>query len=84
MTLPTNISGSEDGGGSLLPGFAVLDSSPSFVLDPWIQETEHCQRCGGLETVIYAWEFAQGRLGVCLGCGGAKKAPFTRTVGEAA
>jgi hypothetical protein len=57
---------------------------PSTILDPWIQESEYCQRCGGLETVIYAWEFSQGRLGVCLGCGQPKQAPFTRTVGEVA
>ena len=65
-------------------GFAVLNSSRSFVLDPWIQEMEDCSRCGGLEIVIYAWEFADGRLGVCLGCGRPKQVKFTRTVGGVA
>ena len=52
----------------------------SVVLDPWVQEMENCSKCGGPEIVIYAWEFAEGRLGVCLGCGQPKKAPFTRTM----
>ena len=82
MTLPTESSPSdavgmmEEGGGSL-GGVAVLD--------PWLyQDNRYCERCGGMENVIFAWRFAGGRLGMCVGCGRPVPEPDTRTNSEVA
>ena len=70
------------GGGAEHSDLAVLETP---VLDPWLyQENRYCERCGGWETVIFAWEFAGGRLGCCLGCGRPVPEPFTRVNSEAA
>ncbi len=54
------------------------------VLDPWVQEMRYCERCGGWEICIFAWECAEGRIGCCLGCGRPRAEAFTRMNSEAA
>jgi hypothetical protein len=57
--------------------FAVLDSSI-------YQDMCWCFKCGGERVFLLVYEFEGGRVGVCLGCGDERIAPFTRTTGEAA
>ena len=51
----------------------------STVLDPWVQEMDWCEQCGGEQIVVFAWEFEGGRVGCCLGCGRERVQQFTRT-----
>jgi hypothetical protein len=52
------------------------------ILDPWIQEMQDCEQCGGEQIVVFAWEFEGGRVGCCLGCGERRIAYFDRTTSE--
>ena len=87
MTLPTerfpqeatqSVGGCGDGG-CCLGGetVAVLDSSV-------YQDMRWCVNCGGPQVFVVVYEFEGGRLGVCLGCGDERVAPFSRTTAEAA
>lgn len=48
------------------------------------QDMRWCSNCGGEQVFIELYEFAGGRVVVCVGCEQQKVVPFTRTVGEAA
>jgi hypothetical protein len=48
------------------------------------QEPRWCMNCGGEQTFLPVYECEFGRIGICLGCGEEKLAPFTRVTGEAA
>ena len=48
-------------------------------LDPFLyEEPRWCLNCGGEQRFFPCFEFAGGRVGVCLGCGGEKVIPFSR------
>jgi hypothetical protein len=59
-------------------------SLPTQLLETWVQEMRHCDRCGGEQIFVLAWEFESGRVGVCLGCGEERIERFSRTNSEAA
>jgi hypothetical protein len=48
------------------------------------QDMRFCWNCGGQRIFLPVYECEAGRVGVCLGCGDERIAPFTRTTGEAA
>lgn len=62
----------------------ICSPSTPIVLDVWVQEMRHCDKCGGPQIFVLAWEFEGGRVGCCLGCGDERIERFTRTTGEAA
>jgi len=61
-----------------------IGAVPSAILETWVQEMRHCDRCGGEQIFVLAWEFESGRVGVCLGCGEERIERFSRTNSEAA
>jgi hypothetical protein len=63
-----------------------MSCSPStpIILETWVQEMRHCDRCAGEQIFCVAWEFEGGRVGCCLGCGEERIERFTRTTVEAA
>lgn len=83
QSLPTD-SPSHSGHVGTADGDGILGRDVA-VLDPWLyQDNRYCERCGGWEIVVFAWRFAGGRLGVCLGCGRPVPEPDTRMNSEAA
>lgn len=53
-------------------------------LDPFLyEEPRWCVNCGGEQRFFPCFEFAGGRVGVCLGCGDERVIPFSRTNAEA-
>lgn len=48
------------------------------------QDMRFCPRCGGEQIFIQVFEIEAGRVGYCVGCGGERFIPFTRSVSEAA
>jgi hypothetical protein len=80
MSLPTEVTipqvnvGPEGGDCGTL---AVLDSSVC-------RDMRWCAKCGGEQVFVEVYEFADGRVGVCLGCGDERIERFTRTTAEAA
>jgi hypothetical protein len=62
---------------SEVPPVAVLDSSVC-------QDMRWCVNCGGEQVFVEVYEFEGGRMGVCLGCGDERIAPFSRVNSEAA
>lgn len=67
-----------------------MSCSPStpIILETWVQEMRHCDRCGGApeekQIFVVAWESAHCRYGCCLGCGEERIERFTRVTAEAA
>lgn len=61
-------------------------ATPSLtVLDPSIcRDMRWCVNCGGQQIFVEVFECEAGRMGVCLGCGEERIAPFTRMNSEAA
>jgi hypothetical protein len=79
ITEPFFAVGSESGDGTSLGGesVAVLDSDIC-------RDAVWCANCGGPQTFVAMYEFAGGRVGVCLGCGDERVARFTRAISEVA
>jgi hypothetical protein len=48
------------------------------------QQMRYCEVCDREEIFVVGWECKLGRIGVCLGCGDEKIAPFTRVNSEVA
>ena len=72
-----------EGGQSLGDSAALPSSGFVVVLDSAIhRDPRWCSNCGGPQTFVEVYEFEGGRLGVCLGCGEERVAPFTRVNGE--
>jgi hypothetical protein len=53
------------------------------ILDPWVEQSEFCERCESVQIVCFGWQTATGLLGCCLGCGEERSAPWTRENSEA-
>jgi hypothetical protein len=70
-TIPTS------GGAASGRGIAALD------LDLH-RDMRWCANCGGEQVFLEVYEFEEGRVGVCLGCGEERIVRFTRTNSEAA
>jgi hypothetical protein len=72
-----NSSGRELGGGG--------SGGDITALDPFVcQDMRWCVNCGGEQVFVEVFEFDGGRMGVCLGCGDERIAPFSRTIAEVA
>jgi hypothetical protein len=55
------------------------------VLDPWVyRDMRWCATCEDFREYVELFEWAEGRLGVCLGCGEERVIPLTRVTTEVA
>jgi hypothetical protein len=76
MTLPTESSPSDtvgmmEEGGASLGGIAVLDHN-------LYRDLHWCAKCAGPQMFLEIFEFENGRLVCCQGCGDERVIPFTR------